>query len=160
MLLEYDMIERSKSPLACGNVTSKKRGQLRFCSNFRYLNAVTIEDAYPIPRIDDSLSKLGDAKFFTTLDLGSAFSGKDWICTWIMLVPVENDALWLVQCHGDLSKTYGSDFDQKNEDFDQKNLMICFVDDAVIATSTLADHIDNLNDVFECIKRADLKRKL
>ena len=32
-----------------------------------------MKDAYPIPRIDQSLSKLGDAKFFTTLDLGSAF---------------------------------------------------------------------------------------
>ena len=37
------------------------------------MNAVTIKDAYPIPRIDESLFKLGDAKFFTTLDLGSAF---------------------------------------------------------------------------------------
>ena len=37
------------------------------------MNAVTIKDAYPIPRIEESLSKLGDAKFFTTLDLGSAF---------------------------------------------------------------------------------------
>ena len=35
--------------------------------------STTIKDAYPIPRIDESLSKLGDAKFFTTLDLGSAF---------------------------------------------------------------------------------------
>ena len=73
MLLEYDMIEPSKMPWACGVVTAKKRGQLRFCCDFRYLNAVTIKDAYPIPRIDESLSKLGDAKFFTTLDLGSAF---------------------------------------------------------------------------------------
>ena len=32
-----------------------------------------MKDAYPIPRIDESLSKLGDAKFFTTLELGSAF---------------------------------------------------------------------------------------
>ena len=74
MLLEYDMIERSKLPWACGVVMAKKKGgQLRFCCDFRYLNAVTIKDAYPIPRIDESLSKLGDAKFFTTLDLGSAF---------------------------------------------------------------------------------------
>ena len=73
MLLEYDMIEPSKPPWACGVVmTKKKGGQLRFCCDFRYLNAVTIKDAYPIPRIDESLSKLGDAKFFTTLDLGSA----------------------------------------------------------------------------------------
>ena len=74
MLMEYDMIEPSKSPWACGVVMAKKKGgQLRFCCDFRYLNAVTIKDAYPIPRIDESLSKLGDAKFFTTLDLGSAF---------------------------------------------------------------------------------------
>ena len=41
---------------------TKKRGeQLRFCCDFRYLNSVTAKDAYPIPRIDESLSKLGDA---------------------------------------------------------------------------------------------------
>ena len=34
---------------------------------------MTIKDAYPIPPIDEILSKLGDAKLFTTLDLGSAF---------------------------------------------------------------------------------------
>ena len=74
MLLEYDMIEPSKLPWACGVVMAKKKGgQLRFCCDFRYLNAVTIKDAYSIPRIDESLSKLGDAKFFTTLDLGFAF---------------------------------------------------------------------------------------
>ena len=73
-LLEYDMIEPSKSPWACGVVMAKKKGdQLRFCCDFRYLISVTVKDAYPIPRIDESLSKLGDAKFFTTLDLGSAF---------------------------------------------------------------------------------------
>ena len=54
-------------------MSKKEREQLRFCCDFRYLNAMTIKDAYPIPRIDESLSKLGDAKFFTTLDLGSAF---------------------------------------------------------------------------------------
>ena len=50
MLMEYDMIEPSKSPWACGVVMAKKNGgQLRFCCDFRYLNAVTIKDAYPIP---------------------------------------------------------------------------------------------------------------
>ena len=74
LLLENDMMEPSKSPWACVVVISKKkRGQLRFCCNFRSLNTMTISDPYPIPRIDESLSKLGDAKFFTTPDLGSAF---------------------------------------------------------------------------------------
>ena len=73
-LQEYDMIESSKSPWACGVVMTKKEGdQLWFCCDFWYLNSVMVKDAYPIPRIDESLSKLGDAIFFTTLDYGSAF---------------------------------------------------------------------------------------
>ena len=63
-LLEYDMIEPSKSSSACGVVMAKKKGdQLRFCCDFRYLNSVTVKDAYPIPRIDESLSNYSDAKF-------------------------------------------------------------------------------------------------
>ena len=67
-LLEHDMIEPSKSPWACGVVMAKKkRDQFRFCCDFRCLNSVTVKNAYPIPRIDESLSKLGVAKFFTLL---------------------------------------------------------------------------------------------
>ena len=58
-LLEYDMIEPSKSPWACGVVMAKKKGdQLSFCCDFRYLNSVTVKDAYSILRIDESLSKV------------------------------------------------------------------------------------------------------
>ena len=74
MLLEYDLTEPSKSPWTCGVVmTKKKRGQLRLCCDLFYLNAVSIKDAYPKTRIDESLPKLGDAKFLTLLGLGSAF---------------------------------------------------------------------------------------
>ena len=56
MMLEYDIIEPSKSSWACGVVMAKKKGvQLTFCCKFCYLNAVTIKDAYPIPRVDESL---------------------------------------------------------------------------------------------------------
>ena len=50
-----------------------KGNQLRFCSNFRLLNAKTIRDAYPLPRTDESLARLGCAICFKTLDLGPAF---------------------------------------------------------------------------------------
>ena len=91
----------------------KERGQLRFCCDFRYLNAVTIKYAYPIPRIDESLSKLGDAKFFTTLDLGSAFwqvplrnqDRKKSVRAGI--VPVELDAVRTVQRDGRIPATDG-----------------------------------------------------
>lgn len=37
------------------------------------LNAVTVADKYPIPDINYTLASLGDAKFFTTIDLTSGF---------------------------------------------------------------------------------------
>ena len=54
-------------------MAKKKENQLTFCCDLRYLNSVTVKDAYPIPRIDESLSKLGVENCFATLDLRSAF---------------------------------------------------------------------------------------
>ena len=48
MLMEYDMIEPSKSPGRGVVMAKKKGGQLKFCCDFRYLNAVTIKAAYPM----------------------------------------------------------------------------------------------------------------
>ena len=39
------------------------------------------------------------------------------------------------------------------------NLVMCYVDDVVIATPTLEDHFDRLDEVFVCLKRACLKCK-
>ena len=73
-LLSLDLNEPSFSPSACGIVMAKKKcNQLRFCCDFQFLNAKTIRDAYPLPRIDESLARLGCAIYFTLLDLGSAF---------------------------------------------------------------------------------------
>ena len=44
----------------------KKDGNLRFCVDYRKLNAVTIRDAYLLPRIDDTLDSLQQAKFIST----------------------------------------------------------------------------------------------
>ena len=39
------------------------------------------------------------------------------------------------------------------------NLVMCYVDDVVIATPTLEDHVQRLDEVFACMKRAGLKSK-
>ena len=39
------------------------------------------------------------------------------------------------------------------------NLVMCYVNDMVIATPTFADHIDRLDEDFHCMKRAGLKCK-
>ena len=167
MLLEYDMIEPSKSPWACGVVMAKKKGgQLRFCCDFRYLNAVTIKDAYPIPRIDESLSKLGDAKFFTTLDLGSAFwqvplrkkdREKTGFACELGLYQWKRMPFGLCNATATFQRLMAQALTKVTKKYG--NLVMCYVDDVVIATPTLEDHIDRLDEVFGCMKRAGLKCK-
>ena len=73
-LLALGMIQPSLSPWASGIVTVKKEnGELRFCCDFRPLNVVTIKDAYPLPRLDEILARLGKAKIYTSIDLAWAF---------------------------------------------------------------------------------------
>ena len=45
----------------------------RFCVDYRALNAVTKQDAYPIPNISDTLDSLGHSKIFTVLDMASGY---------------------------------------------------------------------------------------
>ena len=51
----------------------KKTGELRVCIDYRSLNSNTIIDSYPIPRIDDTLDRLGYAKKFSKIDLASGY---------------------------------------------------------------------------------------
>ena len=73
-LLENKLIGPSTSPWASPVLlVRKKDGTSRMCVDYRRLNAVSVPDAFPLPRIDDSLDALGDAKLFSTLDLASGY---------------------------------------------------------------------------------------
>ncbi|CAM4831673.1 unnamed protein product [Rotaria magnacalcarata] len=71
---EQHVIIPSKSPWASPVVLAlKKDGLYRLCIDYRKLNEVTVRDAYPIPRIDDTLDALQYAQFISTLDLRSGY---------------------------------------------------------------------------------------
>ncbi len=53
--------------------SEEKNGSLRLCIDYRQLNAVTIRDSFPIPRMDELLQALAGKKWFTTLDLSSSY---------------------------------------------------------------------------------------
>ena len=66
-LLKLGVIEPANSPWGSGIVMAKKKDpkEYRMCIDFRMLNAQTIGDAFPLPRIDDTITSLGSARFFT-----------------------------------------------------------------------------------------------
>lgn len=64
-LLQGEIIEPAKSQWDSPVVLAlKSDGSLRFCIDYRRLNATTIKDTYPLPRMDDYLDSLGTAKYF------------------------------------------------------------------------------------------------
>ena len=73
-VLRKDVIQKSSNPCASGIVMVKKKdGSKRFCVDYRRLNDITIKDAYPLPRIDDSLDQLSGVQWFSCLDLNSGY---------------------------------------------------------------------------------------
>ena len=54
---------------------SKKDGSVRLCVDYRQLNGESESDAYPMPRIDEVIDKLGKSSFISTIDLTRILAG-------------------------------------------------------------------------------------
>ena len=73
-MLQHGIIEPSSSPWASNVVLVRKAdNSLRFCVDYKKLNLLSVKDSYPLPRIDTCFDALGGAKFYSTLDLQSAY---------------------------------------------------------------------------------------
>ena len=69
-MLDRGIIRPSKSPYASPVVlVRKKDGSLRLCIDYRKINSHTVKDSFPLPRIEEALDALRDAKYFTSMDL-------------------------------------------------------------------------------------------
>ncbi|UYV74435.1 DYNC1H1, partial [Cordylochernes scorpioides] len=68
------IVTETRSPYASPVLlVRKKTGDHRLVVDYRRLNIQTVKDKFPLPRIDDLLEGLRNAKFFTTLDLAHGY---------------------------------------------------------------------------------------
>ena len=74
MMLDAGVIRPSHSPW-CNAVVlvRKKDGSLRFCIDFRKLNALTVKDSHLLPHICETLESLAGAGHYSTFDMNSGF---------------------------------------------------------------------------------------
>jgi hypothetical protein len=73
-MLAKDVIEPATCEWASPIVlVPKPDGSLRFCVDNGPLNAITVPDTYPLPRMDECIDSLGEAVVFTTLDYNSGY---------------------------------------------------------------------------------------
>lgn len=158
------IIRKSNSPWASPlNLVLKKNGKIRPCVDYRRVNDVTINDAFPLPRIQDCLDAVSGATIFSTFDLTSGYHQ----------VPVrESDipktafitkyGLWefLTMPMGmkGSAQTFQRTLQMILNGLQWQTCLI-YLDDIIVFGSNFQEHLNRVKEVLERIRKAGLKLK-
>ena len=164
-LLEDQVIRESSSPYASPIVlVRKKDGSLRMCVDYRLLNAKTRKDAFPLPRIEESLDALAGAQWFSTLDLASGYNQvsvaeqdrqKTAFCTPFGLFEWNRMPFGLCNAPSTFQRLMQRLFGDQ-----QCQSLLLYLDDIVVYSTSVAQHVQRLEVVLDRLQREGLKVKL
>jgi hypothetical protein len=163
-LLDKGYIRPSASPWGCPALFVKKKdNSLRLCVDYRPLNAVTIKNKYPLPRIDILFDQLAGAKVFSKIDLHSeyhqikirpsdilktAFSTRYGLYEYlVMLFGLTNAPAYFMYLMNSI-------FMQELDKF-----VVVFIDDILIYSKNLEDHTNHLHVVLQRLRDHHLYAK-
>ena len=144
-------------------LVTKKDGGTRFCVDYRKLNLATVKDAYPLPRIDDTLDMLAGKRWFSTLDLASGY--------WQVSLSPEARCKTAFATHSGLFQFRVMPFGLCNAPATFERLMdrvlqglrwsrcLVYLDDIISFGTTFGDSLDNLVLIFERLRSYGLQLK-
>ena len=164
-LLEAQVIRESSSPYGSPIVLVKKKdGSLRMCVDYRQLNNKTRKDAFPLPRIEESLDALTGARWFSTLDLASGYNQvpvteadrpKTAFCTPFGLFEWNRMPFGLCNAPGTFQRLMQRLFGDQ-----QCQSLLLYLDDIVVFSSTVEQHLERLEVVLGRLQGQGLKANL
>ena len=162
MLLDRGVIRPSQNDYASPIVlVRKKSGALRLCVDYRRLNVKTRKDAYPLPRIDESLDALGRAKYFSAIDLASAYNQvevhpddrhKTAFTTPMGLFEYNWMAFGLCNAPATFQRMMQTIFRE-----DLLQILLVYLDDIIVYSTSIAVHLKRLEQVFRKLREHGLK---
>jgi len=164
-LQEAGVVEPAISPWAANVVLVKKKDSdvPRVTIDYRKLNAVTVKDKHPLPRIKDCLDALSGSTLFTTCDVSMSFYS-------LPLAPEDRPKTAFVTRRGQF-QFRRSPMGISNSPAAFSRLMalalrgltyliaLTFVDDVIIVGRNFAEHLKNVETVLQRFKRAQLLLK-
>ena len=160
--LDEGVIEPAESPWASALVPAKKKGgKIRWAIDYRSLNKVTVADSFPLPSIEMNLEKLAGAKVFSALDAAAAYN----------VIPVAEASRPLLAFITPMGL-----FQYKRMPFGPRNsgavyarfieqllsklnsrAVVAYLDDILVFTGDLDEHVQELERVLEMHQRAGIK---
>ena len=165
LMLDAGVVQPSNSPW-CNTVVlvRKKDGSLHSCIDFRRLNALTVKDSHPLPRICKTLESLAGAAHYLTFDLNSGF--------W--QVPMDEESkqytvftlgsMGLYECESmpfGLCNTSPTFQRLMQNCLGELNLTYCliYLDDVIVFSEMPEEHLQRMRVIFDHLQEHGLKLK-
>ena len=158
-MLKHNIIQRSSSDWSSPCVlVPKPDGSIRFCTDYRKVNDVTKTDAFPIPRVDDCVDRVGQYQFLTKIDLMKGY--------WCVPLSERGRQISAFVTPFDLYEYNVLPFGMKNAPATFQRMMhsviqdlpntYAYLDDVVTGSDSWEEHIKHVEKLFLRLSEANL----